>query len=252
MVGPQAGEFHRHALLFRFLDDGRIDGRQTPQVQGGSACRFEAQDFGRKVHLAGFELLLEHDVQVQLLGGLVKAGFARRAGFVVLHHRTPLLVRVQLVDEFHHFVGAIHVVHAHAKHIGPVGSVVGVSGHRRVDHGNLVFLDDRHHRQSVGSTGDAQQCKCAVHVDEFLQGLHGVGRHVLVVLHNHLDLAAIDAAVGVDLFSAQAHAHGDGVTELAGRTGVGQYTADDDFVVSDAGVGRHCRTDAREQGGGRD
>ena len=99
----------------------------------------------------------------------------------------------------------------------------------------------------MGAARDAKQREHIVDIDQFLQRLHGLRRHVLVVLDDDLDLAPVDAAGSIDLIGSQAYAQRDGVAELPGGAGVGLDAADDDLAVGYAGVRGHRCAAADDQ-----
>ena len=66
-------------------------------------------------------------------------------------------------------------------------------------------------------------------LDQLAGHLHGLGRLVAVVVGDHVDLAAVDAAFGVDLVQIGHHDLGDDAVG-GSRTGIGRGDADPDFV----------------------
>ncbi len=76
-----------------------------------------------------------------------------------------------------------------------------------------------------------------VALDHLLRGQHGLLRIVAVVLENHLDLAAVDAAGGVDFLNRHLHAVGNRNAPDLDRAGQILMGADDDLARRDTLIG---------------
>ena len=83
-------------------------------------------------------------------------------------------------------------------------------------------------RVGVGADGSERE-ENVVFLDQLAGHRHGLGRLIGVIVADHIDLAAVDAAFGVGLFQIRDDALGDHAIG-GSRTGIGRGVANTDFV----------------------
>jgi hypothetical protein len=106
-------------------------------------------------------------------------------------------------------------------------------------------------RQHGGRAHRADHGEDLVLLDHLLAGEHGLLRVVLRVLGDQPDLAAVDAALGIDFVDGELHAVQDGHTPHLDRTGEVLMGAENDLGRGDALVG-DLGLRERRQGGEAD
>jgi len=156
------------------------------------------------------------------------------AEFVVLVDGADLL-RVLLLGQLRQ-PGAHLVVVGHRERVlQPVERLVHLArrGHRQEVDDVLLELD-RHRRVVLRGADVAGDDEDLVLVDQLLRGQHRAPRVVAVVLGDQLELAAVDAALLVDLVDAQQHALPHGLAEGGHRARQVLDRADQDLVLADA------------------
>ena len=110
------------------------------------------------------------------------------------------------------------------------------AGERR-EEGDIGLVDQRNRRLAGRRADIAEQREHAVLLDQFFGGGGGARRIVAVVLADQRDLAAVDAAGGVDLLEVGLAAGLDAQSQAGGRSRLGVGHADLDSVGGDAGFG---------------
>jgi hypothetical protein len=139
--------------------------------------------------------------------------------------------------ELHAVVGLIHLARR---------------GHRE-EVGHVLLELDRHRRVVLRRADVAHHDEDLVLVHQLLRRQHRALGVVAGVLDQQLDLAAVHAALLVELIDAQVHAQADLLAVAGQRAGQVLDGADDDLVLGDAlplRMGQR-RKDGSSRGGGR-
>jgi hypothetical protein len=137
-----------------------------------------------------------------------------------------------------------------ARELELVEGLVHLAGRRHRVEVDDVLLELHRHRGGVGGGADVRDHReDLVLVHELLRRQHRLLRVVARVLEQQLDLAAVHAALLVELVGAQHHAEADLLAEAGDRAGEILDRAEHDLVLADAlrlgeGGGRQ-----RERGG---
>jgi hypothetical protein len=193
----------RDVLLLRLLGDGHhvvvVDGREDDVRLGGH----DLIEVRPEVLFPLLEALVRHDLEVQLLRRVAE-GLGQPGGIRILRRVEDgdLLLVELLGDELRRGDPLGVVGEAHAKDVlAPLGHLH--VGRRGRDHRHLAGVGDEAAGQRAGRGHLAQQRHDLVPVDELPHLLRRLARVRLVVLVQHLDLAALDAPRGVHLVRRQ-------------------------------------------------
>ena len=178
-----------------------------------------------EIFLAGVVVLVEHrEARIRVLGAGIGdvdrglAGVVRRPG---QRHRP--------------------------RHVGGIVPLRGRADQKQLRHlvAVEIFCDRRARRRAHGREDEGD----AVALDQPPRRFHGLRRRERVVERQQIELAAVDAALLVDLFEiGREHPAGD--AERRRRPAIGHGVADLDLGVADAGTVGFLRGDRRGQTGG--
>ena len=110
----------------------------------------------------------------------------------------------------------------------------------RRDIRHILVEQDGHSRQVIGRAKVRHHQENLVLIHQFLRCQHGLLRIVLCILHQQLDLAAMDAArLLVEFLNTQQHSISCLLTIGGKRPGQVLNRAQQDFILADA-LRRHC------------
>ena len=233
-VGTDVG--HGHLRVVVELERGQLeqrgvgrDGEQHGDVRLGGG---DGGDLRAHVGVAGLVALPADHLAGRDV--LVEAGDAVLPEVVVLVEVGDLLAGEVVLDVLAEDLAFDQVVGLPAERLLVLGGFVPAPAARGDEQVRHPLAVEEVHDLGVGrGAQSAHHREDVVLEDEFLGHLDGLGRVVAVVLVTEVDLAAVDAAVGVDVVEVRLGAHRDVAVAGRGRAGQRLVAADDDAVLGD-------------------
>ena len=210
--------------------------RSQPASLSRVTCALKSVSVGRDAtEFQLHRLDLSHDTGVTIL-----------AEVGVLVHRPDHLLALHL-GEILHAGSHLIIVRGELAVFVLVERFVHRSGTGQREHtGHTLLEHHRQHRIHLRGAAAAERQEDVVEVDQLVHGLDRLRDQILHVLDDEADLAAVDAALRVDLFER----HADRVRGIAAlhRRDAGQvgHHADDDLGV---GYAARCGDGASDDGG---
>ncbi len=196
----------------------------------------ESLNCGGNIRRVAFHRRGSGDLEVALVHRALHAGEPSLAIGIVLIEDGDVLQpdRVQLLDDF---FGFVEVAGADVEDMAVERVAQQLCAGERPDEGNACLGEDRQGGLAGRRAHIAKQCEDAFFIDQFLRVCSCTIRFIAVVQRAKLDLATVDASLGIDAAKIGERTLPHFAAEFLGRTAEGGRLADQNGSIRDPLVG---------------